>query len=210
MEQVVERGTATSAQVPGFGVAGKTGTATKWSDGQYLSSEHNASFVGFVPSRTPVYTILVVIDSPHGPNGYYGGPVSGPVFTRIAEAALRYAGVPRTFGAPPPLVVERSPEGVRHHPVSGPAGPPAIVPAGAAAGDPDGVVPDMTGLSARDALGALSRLRLGARVFGDGLVIEQTPAAGSPRDATTRVTLWLDRRRPAVRRVRSTDAPVTP
>jgi cell division protein FtsI (penicillin-binding protein 3) len=191
MEAVVERGTATYARLPAFGVAGKTGTTTKWANGGYVTSEHIASFVGFVPSRKPVYTIAVVIDSPHGPNGYYGGPVSAPVFRRIAEAALRFGGVPPTFNAPPPLLISKRPLGSRQVPTSGPLLPPVIVPV--VAGGADGRIPDLTGLSARDAAGALSRLRMGARMFGAGLVVEQQPAPGTVIDPGGRVTLWLSR-----------------
>ncbi|MBF8300098.1 MAG: peptidoglycan synthetase FtsI, partial [Acidobacteria bacterium] len=90
MEQVVERGTGTRAHVPGFTAAGKTGTARKVVDGRYSPSEYNASFVGFIPSRQPVFAIVVVIDSPHGKNLYYGGSVAAPIFQRIADAALRH------------------------------------------------------------------------------------------------------------------------
>ena len=62
------RGTGTRAQIPGFTVAGKTGTAQKVVNGQYSRSDYNASFVGFVPSRDPAFAIVVVIDSPHGRN----------------------------------------------------------------------------------------------------------------------------------------------
>ena len=86
MEAVVERGTAKKlADIEGFTVAGKTGTASKLVNGRYSKSDYNASFVGFVPSRKPALTIVVVIDSPHA-KGYYGASVSGPVFERIAEA----------------------------------------------------------------------------------------------------------------------------
>jgi cell division protein FtsI/penicillin-binding protein 2 len=65
MEQVVTRGTAKLAQIPGFTVAGKTGTASKLIGGRYSGSENNVSFVGFLPSRDPVVAIIVVIDAPH-------------------------------------------------------------------------------------------------------------------------------------------------
>ena len=69
-----------------------------------LDSDYNASFVGFVPSRNPVVAIIVVTDSPHdGPTT--GGPVSGPVFKRIAEATLRYLGVGPTINPDPPVLV---------------------------------------------------------------------------------------------------------
>ena len=66
MEGVVERGTAKTAQVDGYTIAGKTGTAAKAIPGRgYSTTDYNVSFVGFVPSRNPQFTILVVIDSPH-------------------------------------------------------------------------------------------------------------------------------------------------
>ena len=76
MEGVVERGTAKAAQIPGYTVAGKTGTAHKLVDGRYSKSDYNASFVGFIPSRDPAVAIIVVIDSPHA-GTYYGGSVVG-------------------------------------------------------------------------------------------------------------------------------------
>ena len=107
MEQTVERGTATFAQIDGYTIAGKTGTAAKLIDGRYSHRDYFASFVGFLPSRNPVATIIVVIDSPHA-HGYYGGPIAGPVFQQIAEATLRHFGVAPTLNAPPPVLVARS------------------------------------------------------------------------------------------------------
>jgi cell division protein FtsI/penicillin-binding protein 2 len=66
MEQVVERGSARAAQMPGYTIAGKTGTAAKLVNGHYQKSDYNASFVGFLPSRKPALTILVVIGSSRG------------------------------------------------------------------------------------------------------------------------------------------------
>ena len=197
MEDVVERGTATFAQIPGYTIAGKTGTAWKWADGRYVKTDYNASFVGFVPSRKPVYTIVVVIDSPHGANGYYGGPVAAPIFKRIAEAALRYIGVPPTINPPPPMLVRRDSEGAREQRASGPIHPVAMAAPSVASGA-DGLFPDMTGMSARTALVTLSRLGFEAQMRGTGLVVEQRPAAGTPIESANKVTLWLGRRQPAV------------
>jgi cell division protein FtsI (penicillin-binding protein 3) len=195
MEEVVEHGTATFARIAGYTVAGKTGTATKWADGGYVKSEHNASFVGFVPSRAPAFVIVVVIDSPTGRNGYYGGPVAGPIFKRIAEAALRQAGIPPSLNAAPPLLVRTPQPGVQQVPASGPVTAPL------AARPPerlelDGRVPDLTGLSARHVVRVLSRLGVSPRVQGLGLATQQRPAAGSPIEAGGVVTVWLDRRLP--------------
>ena len=96
---MVERGTAkASRRSRATPIAGKTGTASKLVNGHYSKSDYNASFVGFVPSRNPASTIVVVIDSPHA-HGYYGAAVSAPVFKRIAEAALRHLGVGPTLNA---------------------------------------------------------------------------------------------------------------
>jgi cell division protein FtsI (penicillin-binding protein 3) len=192
MEQVVERGTATMAQLPGFGVAGKTGTAAKLVNGRYSRSEYNASFVGFVPARKPIFTIVVVLDSPHGPNGYYGGPVSGPIFKRIAEAALRLYGVPATLDAPPPVIIPRRDPGLhRGEPVLTAGGgtmTPSVPPA-----DGDAVVPDLRGLDAREALRVLARLGVSTRMVGTGFVVRQEPEAGAAIDRTLPARLWLER-----------------
>ena len=194
MEGVVERGTATAAAISGYGVAGKTGTATKWANGGYIRTEHNASFVGFVPSRNPVYTILVVIDTPRGPNGYYGGPVAAPIFRRIAEASLRHGAVPRTFDAPPPLTVRRRSGSSHQRQVSLPLLERSPGTPGRSPSAPAAVVPDLSGLTARDALATLLRNHLGSRMYGSGLVVRQQPPAGSPAETGGFVSLWLERR----------------
>ena len=125
MEAVVTDGTGTQAQIPGYTVAGKTGTAAKLIDGAYSDTQYNASFVGFVPSRKPAYTIVVVIDSPdhRGKNGYYGGSVAAPVFRRIAAELLRTNAVPPTLNAPPPVLVRRNTDRVER-----PGSTPVITP----------------------------------------------------------------------------------
>ena len=106
LEAVVKDGTGRSAQIPGFTVAGKTGTADKLVGGRYSQSQQNVSFVGFVPSRNPAITVIVMIDSPRAPSNS-GGAVSAPIFKRIAEATLRHLGVPPDVNAPPPVMVAR-------------------------------------------------------------------------------------------------------
>ena len=190
MEGVVEEGTGKAARIPGYTVAGKTGTAHKLVDGRYSPSEYNASFVGFVPSRKPALTIIVLIDSPHG-NGYTGGAVAAPVFKRIAEAALRQLGVGPTVNAPPPVLVAANtmdPETVTTRPISLPV---AANPSSDLARD--GLMPDLHGLSARDALRALTRLGMAARLTGDGFVLEQAPAAGTPLTPGSACALKLGR-----------------
>jgi membrane peptidoglycan carboxypeptidase len=195
MEGVVERGTATFAQLPGYTIAGKTGTANKLVGGRYSSTQYNASFVGFVPSRNPVFTIVVVIDSPRGPYGHFGGPVSAPIFKRIADAALRHSGVPPSLNpAPPLLVARRDDDG--EQPTTVATEVPAIVTLAGDAQPTASLIPDLRGLGARDALRALTRLGLSSRIHGDGVVVEQRPAPGSPIDRDADATLWLRREAP--------------
>jgi len=185
-------GTAEKLQLPGYSFAGKTGTAQKVVDGQYSRSDYNASFIGFAPSRDPAFAIVVVIDSPHGRNLYYGGSVAAPIFQRIADAALRHQGIPPSINPAPPVLVARRDE-VRERPASGPAQLPAIVTLASTGTGSTALFPDLRGLGARDALRMLARLGLTARVMGAGIVVEQEPAAGSPIERGSVATLRLDR-----------------
>ncbi len=92
LRDVICRGTGTRAAVPGFTVAGKTGTAYKAQpNGTYVDKNgrkhYYASFVGFLPAEAPRFTILVSIDEPQG--AHYGGLVAAPLFVDSAQAALR-------------------------------------------------------------------------------------------------------------------------
>ena len=95
LEGVVTSGTGTKAAIPGFRVAGKTGTAQKVDPrtGAYSSALSIGSFVGFVPADSPRLAMIVVIDEPQGEA--WGGVVAAPVFRRVGEQALTYMGVPR-------------------------------------------------------------------------------------------------------------------
>lgn len=85
-------GTAEETAVPGYTLAGKTGTAQKVVDGRYSESQYVASFVGFAPASDPRLLVSIVIDSPKG--DYYGGIVAAPAFGEIAKFALPYLGIP--------------------------------------------------------------------------------------------------------------------
>jgi len=91
LEVVMREGTGKNANLKGYRVAGKTGTAQKVGPGGYLEDKHVSSFFGFVPSSSPRLAVLVVVDEPKG--AYYGAVVAGPVFKKIAEEALCYLGV---------------------------------------------------------------------------------------------------------------------
>ena len=192
MEMVVERGTGTAARVPGYQVAGKTGTSQKLVDGRYSNSDYNASFVGFVPSRRPALAIVVVIDSPHG-HGYYGGVVAAPVFKRVAEASLRHLGIPPTVNPMPPVLVARGGSGATEL-VPQPVRMPAVLSRVGGPATARGLMPDLRGLGARAALRTLAELGLAVRIHGSGVVTGQEPEAGAPLERGGSATLRLARR----------------
>lgn len=189
MEGVVERGTGSNSAVPGYTVAGKTGTAGKVIDGRYSTTDYNVSFAGFVPSRQPRFAILVVVDTPRNVPPY-GGTVAAPIFQQIAAAALRHYGVPPSVDPSPPLLVARREQARAQH-VSPPIALPAIVPLDNPSAE--GSFPDLRGLGARDALRVLSRLGVAAELIGNGVVVAQEPAAGSRAELGAAATVWLHR-----------------
>jgi cell division protein FtsI (penicillin-binding protein 3) len=103
LQNVVAEGTGTHAAVPGYVVAGKTGTSNKPdAQGGYSDSRYWASFVGIVPASAPRLVILVQVDEPQG--GIFGGEVAAPAFQKIARFDLQYLDVPpddpSSFGTP--------------------------------------------------------------------------------------------------------------
>jgi hypothetical protein len=122
--------------------------------------------------------------------------VSAPVFKRIAEATLRYLGVPPDVNPDDPILVTRQADatalvddGDAREPIV------SVVAARAAAGaeGQPAVVPDLRGLSAREAVRTLVKIGLNARASGDGFVVSQTPAPGAVLDPGTTCQIVLAR-----------------
>jgi cell division protein FtsI (penicillin-binding protein 3) len=86
-------GTASEVSVPGYTLAGKTGTAQVAENGTYSETKYVASFIGFAPADNPQLLAAVIVDQPQGE--IYGGTVAAPAFGQIAEFALPYLGVPQ-------------------------------------------------------------------------------------------------------------------
>jgi len=95
LRDVVNRGTAKAAQVPGYSSAGKTGTAEKPDPkGGYMKNRYVVSFIGMVPAENPRFVMLVLLDDCKIPaHQNYGGTVAAPVFAKIAERAARHLGI---------------------------------------------------------------------------------------------------------------------
>jgi cell division protein FtsI (penicillin-binding protein 3) len=114
LEMAVQTGgTAPKAQVPGYRVAGKTGTAHKLERGVY-ANKYVSSFVGLAPVSDPRLVVAVMIDEPSG-GKYYGGEVAAPVFSSIMGGALRSLGVAPDAPLPPVQVARTAPQPVREN-----------------------------------------------------------------------------------------------
>ena len=179
-----EGGTGVEAAVPGFLVAGKTGTAQKadYVHGGYAEDKWVSSFVGFVPARKPRLAISVTIDEPM--IAHHGGTVAAPVFRRIAEASLRHLGV---VGMP--VVHEEEVATSKADRAARKAQAEAVAQALAAGvvsaakaqerlGKEQRLVPDLVGKTARQALVAARAQELSLVLSGTGLVATQNPPAG--------------------------------
>ena len=89
---LADGGTASGAAIPGWDLAGKTGTASEVVNGQYSNVDYAASFIGFVPASHPRLLVAVMVDRPHG--SIFGGSVAAPAFQKIVGWAVPYFGIP--------------------------------------------------------------------------------------------------------------------
>lgn len=196
LESVVEKGgTGTAARLEEYQVAGKTGTAQKVSPGSkgYAKNKYVASFVGFAPSRDPKLVVLVSIDEPKG--DYYGGLVSAPPFREIMGQSLAYLKTPpdgvanekiaqgkmekikAPKAASPNPKAERDnrvAEAMEKPPVESLSGDPEELPGS----DEERAVPDLTGLSVREALRKAQSKNFKVKIRGSGICNRQEPQAG--------------------------------
>lgn len=198
-----EAGTGTNARVPGFRVAGKTGTAKLFSNatGQY-ENEYLSSFTGYLPVEQPEFAITVMILRPDKSKGYYGGVVAAPLFREVAAQALVMSNI---F----PAVADGSGSGAAAEAASGigrlratevadakqiaaaaeeSEGDPAASAGAAVAGR---VVPALLGLTASEAVTRLAAVSLEPRLEGRGRVVGQDPGPGESVSDGAFVTLKL-------------------
>lgn len=93
LEGVVTEGTGQLASVPGYRVAGKTGTVHKTAKHGYAEDHYRSLFAGMIPASRPRLVAVVIIDDPQG-KAYYGGMVAAPVFSKVMQETVRLLGVP--------------------------------------------------------------------------------------------------------------------
>lgn len=174
-----EKATGTKAKIPGIRIAGKTGTAQKYEVGRgYDSKKYLASFIGFLPADKPELLIGVMIDEPRAP--YYGGLTAAPVFKKIAERSIQILDrIPKT------AVVKNTPQVGKTKPM------PELIPMPEIRVASDGVwyMPNLKGLSMREALRVLGEHVNSVKMVGEGFVDRQTPDSGTIISPQSEVSL---------------------
>jgi cell division protein FtsI (penicillin-binding protein 3) len=198
MVNVVRNGTGHNAAIPGYDVAGKTGTAQKMDPAtkRYSRAPGVLSFVGFVPADDPRLAMIVLLDEPK--NEKWGSEAAAPIFSAIGRETLRYLNVAPRDASPVPIVrgemASAAPEKPRAVEAPVPALDASAVPAGAedtAAAVAAGVMPRLTGLSLRQAMETLAPHGVRLEISGRGVVTSQQPTAGAPLPAGTLCRLHL-------------------
>jgi cell division protein FtsI (penicillin-binding protein 3) len=172
-------GTGVDAALDRYTVAGKTGTAQKVDPvtRTYSTERWVSSFIGAVPASKPRLVIVVVINEPDG-DKHYGGEVAGPIFKRIAEKTLAYLGVkpdrqprkPRPAALPSRAVAAEGfldSDSDPAPPLPGEGGAGSVV-----------KIPDFTGMSMDEVIGAAQRANLELELRGSGQAVAQSPGPG--------------------------------
>ncbi len=180
MVNVVGNGTGRHAAIPGYDVAGKTGTAQKMDPAtkRYSRAPGVLSFVGFVPADDPRLAMIVLLDEPK--NEKWGSEAAAPMFAAIGREALRYLNVPPRDSSPVPIVRG---EVAAAAPVIGAPLAPALAEPAPAGADGQPVMPRLGGLSLRQAMEALAPYGARLEITGRGVVTSQSPLPGAPLPA---------------------------
>jgi len=187
---VVEEGTGKKAKIEGINVGGKTGTSRQIIEGEYSQERHNSSFIGFFPVEKPKYLVFVLANSP-SLQSYYGGDVAAPVFRNISS---------KIIDLDPELVVktEFSSESQLANINQFKTSLDSINSKGSLTKikrksdivlKNRRIMPDLRGLSLRDAIFVMSRLKIKYSVKGNGRIVEQSiqPGTRLPSGSTCNV-----------------------
>jgi cell division protein FtsI (penicillin-binding protein 3) len=191
LTEVVTIGTGKLSRPDGYTAAGKTGTAQKIdpSNGRYHPTDHVASFVGYAPAESPMFTILVALDSPRGK--YHGGDSAAPVFRRIAEQVLAYRNVPALV--PSKIAVVKAsakepslPEIPEIEDLFNERNPAALLSL-----DSTVITPDLTGKTVRSVTEEALGKAWTVQPIGNGIAVQQFPQPGTPIAEGQKITVWF-------------------
>ncbi len=164
LESVVSNGTGKNAYIENYRVGGKTGTAQKVSDGKYMVGNYILSFIGFLPADDPEVIVYVAVDNPKGVT-QYGGTVSAPIARSIMLSAIETLGIKERSGG---MLKEYSYLDVKYL-----------------------AVPDVVGMSRKDATKALKDFKVKYSGSGD-TVVYMSPKANTFQSVETTITLLLN------------------
>ena len=171
-EVVAPEATGLNAAIPGYSVAGKTGTAQKvGKTGTYSDCQYTSSFIGFISASPPELVIVVVIDEPEGLG--YGGVVAAPLFSKIGKQTLSYLGIlpskPSITDKNSILIVKRENKNqstlklLSNFPEN----------------DKEPMMPDFTGMTMRHVFKIIDKYKIRVKITGSGIVVGQNPPPGS-------------------------------
>ena len=197
-----EKGTGVKAAVPGYFVAGKTGTAQKvdLENKGYKKGEYISSFAGFIPAHKPKFVIYLVIDG--AKDNFYASSLVAPLFSQVASYAVRRAGLS-------PTLLKEDNMLLAHQNISqntdlntekggGPSNSQikravAKQKTNNSMASEDGSVPDLRGLTLREILRQTQGAELKFKIYGSGKLVRTVPVAGEPIPASRKITLIFNK-----------------
>jgi cell division protein FtsI (penicillin-binding protein 3) len=191
-----ENSTGINARIPGYQVAGKTGTAQKADTihGGYVKGGYISSFAGFVPAHNPRYVIYIAVDNPK--KAYYGAQVAAPVFSKMAQYLVRRAGLPPVLISENNVIVNTTAEEKKRSALQQAAinelkksSEPAAASESEAASKQ---FPNLMGLTLREGLSRIRQQATQVEVRGHGVIVRTNPPAGAILAGKRRVTLVLE------------------
>ncbi len=177
-------GTGKAAQVSGYPVGGKTGTAQKLVDGKYNSGQYFSSFVGFAPVNNPHFVIYVAVDNPK--KKYYGAEVAAPVFSRIASYALRKAGISPVIVSEKNVITKAEATTDTENSIIKIREMAQIL-----ASEEKNETPDLKGLTVREVLNRVRGTPIKVQLHGKGVVTMSFPSAGEPLPDNRTLRVYL-------------------
>lgn len=195
LREVVVRGTGTEADIKGYEVAGKTGTAQIYDPElrQYSKDDYVGSFVGYLPADDPKIVIYVYIEKPRV--GHYGGTVAAPVVKKVGEECMRILSVPKSLLAEEfedeittttivqninneKILDTNTTATITQNSINKEGEPEMGVMMNGAVASIEKVMPDLSGLTIAESMERISKYNINVKIVGSGLVVSQNPKPG--------------------------------